>query len=672
MPRGALRSDAPLAERICDGTCLAFALWTLCCHATVALAGTLTQLIAAYGLALCLAVAAWAGVRLRTRSEARAPLEPVDAPEPHPRRFRILQGAGLMLGAAAALAFAWHGDAVALWWSIALVLGAAAAAFLAAQRPVAAVGPSGRWPEVGLGALALACAVLTLVCHRPDIDDTFYVNVAVAAVDSPARALLSGDTLLGVEGLPLHMPAHRIHSYELWNGALAYLTGIPAIYCFHWLSASLVALLLPLAHAKLFRLLTPRVWLWGVAAVVVVLVAAGETHRWYGNFAFVRLWQGKGVLLFVFMPLVYAYGLRFGLRPTPRSWLLLAAAQIAAAGASSSAVWIAPAGALTALCCVLRPTRRGLRVFALGALASVYVLAIGWLLKGSLEGAFEPVLKAAVPGEELEAALDTVLGGGRLQLFAIASIPIAWACCARGLAQRFAIAFPLAVWLVLLSPYWVPWVGANLTGPSYWRSLWALPLPLLMALVLISPLHLDGSARRRAIGRLLCLLLLGAFAAAVPRFSALSQRNGGALGAGTRLARPGLKVPELPYKWAAALNGSVSPGARVVAPPAVNAWIPTFHHHAFPLEARAQYLKRRRSHLGDEEVEIRHWMTRYVEGSATEDAAASRFREGLERFDVRGVCLRNSGRAGEARSTLRAAGFQRRLQGLSYELWVRS
>jgi hypothetical protein len=104
----------------------------------------------------------------------------------------------------------------------------------------------------------------------------------------------------------------------------------------------------------------------------------------------------------------------------------------------------------------------------------------------------------------------------------------------------------------------------------------------------------------------------------------------------------------------------------------VNAWIPTFHHHASPLEARTQYLKRRRHHLGEEEVEIRHWMTSYVAGAVTEDAAASRFREGLERFDVRGVCLRNSGRAGEARSILRAAGFQRTLQGVSYELWVRS
>ena len=52
-----------------------------------------------------------------------------------------------------------------------------------------------------------------------------------------------------------------------------------------------------------------------------VLVAVGETHRWYGNFSFVRMWQGKSIFLSVFMPLVYAYALRFAVRPNLRDWV---------------------------------------------------------------------------------------------------------------------------------------------------------------------------------------------------------------------------------------------------------------------------------------------------------------------------------------------------------------
>ena len=78
---------------------------------------------------------------------------------------------------------------------------------------------------------------------------------------------------------------------------------------------------MPLAYAKLFRLLTPRWWLWSVGVLIVILVAAGETHRWYGNFAFVRIWQGKAVFLSVALPLIYAYGLRFAVQPTMRGWI---------------------------------------------------------------------------------------------------------------------------------------------------------------------------------------------------------------------------------------------------------------------------------------------------------------------------------------------------------------
>ena len=186
--------------------------------------------------------------------------------------------------------------------------------------------PPSRASEALLWLLALACVVLTLVAHRPDADDAFYVNIAVAAVDVPRQALLSTDTLHGIDGLPLYLPVYRVHSYELLNAAMAYLTGIPAIYTFHWISAAFAALLVPLAYAKLFRLLTPRWWLWSVGVLTVILVAAGETHRWYGNFAFVRIWQGKAVFLSVFLPLIYAYGLRFAVQPTVRGWALLCAA----------------------------------------------------------------------------------------------------------------------------------------------------------------------------------------------------------------------------------------------------------------------------------------------------------------------------------------------------------
>ena len=91
---------------------------------------------------------------------------------------------------------------------------------------------------------------LALLAHRPDLDDAFYLNLAVAAVDQPQAALLAEDTLHGIAGLPVHHPVYRVHTWELWNALWSWLTGVPVIAMFHWVSASLAAALVPLACQK--------------------------------------------------------------------------------------------------------------------------------------------------------------------------------------------------------------------------------------------------------------------------------------------------------------------------------------------------------------------------------------------------------------------------------------
>jgi hypothetical protein len=666
---GGSQAAATVSVLLCDGLALGFALWTICCHAVVAGNGTLRHLLPLYAATVGLAlVVAWLW---RRRGPRPAAPFAVTAGETAARRraLRILQGTGLALGVAGALVLRGAVRMVALWWWVGLLLGVAAVAFLimGTSTPRAEPPRRSRLLELGLWAIAVVCVAITLTSHRPDIDDAFYVNVAVTAADFPDRALLSGDSLHGSPELPLHQPTHRIQTYELWNGALSYLTNTPAIQCFHWISASIAALFVPLAFARLFRLLTPRFWLWSTAVVVLVLVATGETARCYGNVAFVRMWHGKGIYLCVFMPLVYTYAVRFALYPSSRRWLLLAAAQIAALGCSSSAVWGAPAGALAAMCCVLRPDRAGLRKLALGALASAYVLAIGWLLKGEVREVLEALIPPEQPDFLFASSLTSVLGWSHLRVFAIASVASAWAVCQRGIAQRFAIAVPLAVWVVLLNPYWAGWVVENVTGPSHWRSLWALPVPILMTLVLTAPLRLDGRKALYVAGRVGFVLAVAAFALWVPNSSTLTGTNGSIV----RLNGIGLKVAATPYYWAQAVNESVPAGSFVVAPPDISAWIPTFHHHAYPLTVRSMYLRPHRASLGAQNVRERRVMTTYAGGGARSKMAAQTFRAGLDRFDVKAVCLRISPHVAQPRAILRRAGFRQTLQGEGYEIWVR-
>ena len=307
---------------------------------------------------------------------------------------------------------------------------------------------------------------------------------------------------------------------------------MPAIQVFHFGAVAFAAFLVPIAHARLFRLLAPKHWLAAVATLLVVLVAAGETHRWYGNFGLVRIWQGKAIQLFVFTPLVYAYAMEFAQRPSLARWGLLASAQIAALGSSSAALWAAPAAGAIALCSALPLTRRGLRLFAIGLLASAYLLGAGLVAKrwmqadaASQQPVYSPQeirerelanLELDRPGVRLEQALREVLGDARLRRVAIACVLVAWAASGAALARRFALVAPLAVALVLLHPSASSWVVANATGESYWRSLWVLPVPISIALTLLAPLSFGAAWRRRWLAPAAWVFLLGAFALLAP------------------------------------------------------------------------------------------------------------------------------------------------------------
>jgi hypothetical protein len=694
-PAGRRGERAPWSQRAVDGACLGFALFTVACHASVWLGGSLRAALAASAAG----GAAFVALRLARRGsradgapdELRSPAARGTRPEgrlpdelrspaarcarPEGRLPRWVSGAALALALAGALASA--ARPLAFWWCALAALSLGAASLLG-ERPRAEAPAARSRLEAGLWGLALACAALALVAHRVDLDDAFYVNLAAAAADAPGAPLLAGDTLHGVPGLPLHLPVYRLHSWELWNGALAAASGLPPIACFHFVSAALAAALAPLSLARLARLLTPRHWLATVAATLFVLVAAGEVHRWYGNFAFVRIWQGKAVLLSVFLPLVHAYAIEFALRPGRATFLRLAAAQVAALGCSATALWLAPAGALAAAACALRPTRGGLARLGLVLLSSGYVLAAGVLARAALAGdadlsfaaEFTPEMALPdagdrhAPGAQLAAAFDLVLGSARLRVAGAACWAAVWLLCPAGLARRYAVVVPLATTLVLLDPYATRWLTQNLTGAAYWRALWALPLPLLLGLALTAPLRAAWLPRRlRALALAAACAL---FALGVPATSGLGAANG------VELGWPRLKVPPEAWRWAELLTERAGPGAVALAPAEVSPWLATFRGRVHPLVVRALYLPRYARRLGADSLEQRVRMVAFAGGELADAESARAFAAGLERFAVRAVLLRRSAAASQARASLRAAGFTLDLQAAGHEIWLRA
>ncbi len=568
------------------------------------------------------------------------------------------------LGAAAGIAavFAWWIATPWVWAVWCAALGIAAVRHVV-REPVAGAPPAhSRGREVALWATAAACALYALVAHRVDADDVFYVNLAVAAIDRPDLPLLAVDTLHGRSDLPIHFPIYRVHSLELAYAAIAWITGLPAILAFHVVGAAAAGAAAPLAHAVLLRTLAPRHWLAITLATVYVLVVVGEPHRWFGNFAFVRIWQGKAIALSVFLPLVAAWAIRFARQPTGRHGALLAAAQIAALGCSASAVWLAPLVAAGALLCAVPVDREGLRRVALGGLASGYVLAAGLLQRGDMIASSPTLKRVYEPGEQLAAAWQRTLGDGALAWLGVVAVAAAWAWCPRGLARRYAITVPLIAVVFLLAPFADAWVRAHLVGPSYWRAMWALPIPLLFAFGIAAPLAF-ADARRRRIGiAASCALAIG-FAISAPSLG-WSEANEVVLRA------PGAKRPATVARWAAQINERAS-GRRVLAPPAVSDWIPTWHDHAYPLLVR-DYLSPSRERVGAIAYRDRHVLTRYVGGRAFDRETPALFARGLDLYAVDLVCLRHSEHTEAQRAILDEKGFAKTVSGRHYELWERA
>jgi hypothetical protein len=667
---------APASERLPDLACIAFAVWTLCAHAVVALGGNLDQLIVVAGLAGF--GAAFGLHRLRRRT---VPAQ-VDAAGSDPSLPFGLRVAAAAAAVAALAAWAATGNLLLLWWCAIALLGIAAV--VAMRRPPEPLLGSvkSRPAEAFLWALALVCVAGTLAVHRFDVDDAFYLNVAVAAADDPSRALFASDTLLGIPGLAIHNPAHRILTLELLNAAVSRLTGIPAILCLHVLTAGVVALLIPLAHARLFRRLLPQplAWTAAVFATTAILWCAGDTHRSFGNYAFVRAWQGKAIFLTVAMPLIYAYGIRYSATGASRDWLRLAAAQIASVGLTSTAIWAAPLAGGLVLSSQLRTGAQGLAVFSRGIAACLYPLAVGLLMRGEIAKAIEVEAFVVGAGVWLGGSLSKILGTGRFEFAALGAMLLLVACARGDRLRRFAIVVPLGALLTVANPYLEEQVRSFVTGPSHWRSVWAIPFPILFGLLLASPLpamRFGGSRAARAlyVAALLFVLLL-------PRSTPLSvpgpdqsKRSQpwslrGRFPHYIQFGWPGPKVDPDAYEYAMKLANAAPAGARVVAPESIALWLGTLHDAPLPVSDRALYMKVRERQLGADEVKRRKRLAKFAAAPSLKPERLEAFRAGLRDYEVRAILLRPIPGDGPLRELLRGEGFELAQKGGLLDLWV--
>jgi hypothetical protein len=509
---------------------------------------------------------------------------------------------------------------------------------------------------------------VTLSAHRPDLDDSLYVSFSVAAADEPSSPILRNLTLHSISDEKYLLPIYKVHSLEMLVAAVAAALGIEPITVFHLILAPFAAVLCIMAYAALFRRLTPGRHGQAVLAVFIFLVAMGDTHRAFGNFAFVRLHQGKGILLSVMVPVLILAGLALSRRPRRQEWLDLCAAQIAAIGITANGLLVGPVVAglavLSGLFVAPRPIA-GLRTVGLALSASVYPVVAGILISRRMLYVFNTALAETDVSSQITTSTWLmykamgVLGTGPSAWLCLILVLAGWSLADSGEARSISLVFPLAVILIFFNPISAPVIARYfISSALYWRVLWILPIAILAGVAAVGPLRWGRSRfwrslNQTAYGAALALVLL-----VVPQTTTLSRANM------TRMGAPGLKVtPE--FEVALAIREHCPERSNVLAPENVSPWITTLSQHPYPLLSRRQY----GFSLG-EEYPIRAAATALVSAQEMPDRAWDVLAEELRRLDVRCVAFAETeDRLVALPDLLDRAGYQRQTSVKGYAIW---
>jgi hypothetical protein len=375
-----------------------------------------------------------------------------------------------------------------------------------------------RWEWPVLAAIGTIAVAATLGTLRADPDDAFFVSLASSALDHPTAPLYGFDNLYR-DGLPLMEQArHLMQTYEYFVAMLASLSGISVHTVYYLVLPGIWTVLGVLVQWLLLRrLLPPFAALVGLAALVAFLVFWGDEHRTFGNFGFVRMYQGKAIYLFVVLPMIVWSALAYRDQPNWRNWALLLLHQCAGVGFSLTALFVAPLAAGAVLLASAQWSRRSMRITAIGLAASMAVLCAAVGMKVYMDQYAEG---AKLPPEllkSLPAILDKGVQSGVNAFYQIPPAAVLGYRTVLGMERS-----SIALLVLLLIPFLAS--RAKLRGASWlcnylfvctvlflcpaasqvlekyvvdvlnWRIFWAWPVPLLLALA-IGALACPGQPR---------------------------------------------------------------------------------------------------------------------------------------------------------------------------------
>lgn len=617
-----------------------FGLWTLLCH---------TAVIAKFGLrTLCFLapIPLVAGVYCAVRSASGSAAsetdildssETIGKPQAHFWGWLIL--------ACLIVSLRHRPSAYILFWALSVLFVAAWSLFGESHATIypSKVNQYSKHAAKLLLIMAVLSGGLTFLAHRPDFDDAFFVGVISDSVAHPDTPVLQLDSLYGSHKFPLILPTYKVDSIELLTGMLARTFGgvgsTPStLFWAHAVMPTVFAMLLPFAWAFFLQAIT-RLWLPATVIALLLLVLLGETQYSLGNFAYVRLFQGKAVLASLGIPLIYAFAWRF--RKTGRGWdwLTLCASSVAALGLSSAGLYLVPVALGIAAVASWRPRTTWQTLWII--LPALYPIACGLALRSS----FGVVAGAFTVHRTIEGVVGNVFGprGQYLIFLGLLTAPL----FAESERLRKLLSYAALLYLLgPLNPFLFALFSKLITTESVWRILWSLPV---VGFTAVSVLGMFAEARRRwrlpssihwyAIERLAYIVPVVAvvtITGALLPDSTLRKSNN------VFFSSNPSKIP--PAKWSVVVAASCEapPFTSVLAPEQIATWIPILIHRPDLVSIRPNYDEQMRFRMTSIDADRRRDLRELVSGRQFPAEQVQKLLQVLPQYRVSVIVVPNS------------------------------
>jgi len=340
---------------------------------------------------------------------------------------------------------------------------------------------------ITLFAAILAAVLLTLVLHRPDADDEVYLGLAVALLLHAHEPL---GTVPGFGPIAEYVSIHgfdantqALSAYQPLKAMLSYVTGLPLLTSNYLVVPALMSAMVVVLSYRLLKEFLPDAWLPAMLFFFVVMLAWGDAHRTLANFGFVRMFQGKAVLVTLVVPALIFYFLQCF---KSFSWrypvVMLTAVAISGVGFSRGGLAIIPLlmGMLMLASIPIYTRRRNTFVLPLLSLISVFIVLFGyhdhWILNPA-QVVHSP--RGLVDSTTHTEMLRFTLGEGFRGMFLLTMAGISF-IFVKNIKIRYIYRNYLVVFFLLLL---IPWTSNLLAKTVFltmsWRWMWVLPIPLL-------------------------------------------------------------------------------------------------------------------------------------------------------------------------------------------------